>query len=320
MVPEYPQLEEMTLRQLRRVASEYRIPRYSRLRKAQLLASIQKVERDGRRQRLSLPQDASQAVMEASKYELGSRELAVATTLGSVDADLPDLPETYEESRIVLMPRDPSLCFAYWDVPVETVLRQRGRQLVLRLYEATADGRAEASEAIATGNLQEYPCEPGTREMYLAVPLSDRAYFAEIGYRRDDGTWLSLARSATMRVPPIYPSAWVEDCFATLDWDRDLQQQVLPALQPPEPSPATLTSARALTALREAGVAPSQRMAGSLLGYSNNLATDGAVSFEAIVGEIDRDALWEGRYLLPEIDRLQEFWPLLSLPEPDRGN
>ena len=36
-----PSLEEMTLRQLRRVASEYEVSRYSRMRKSELIAAIQ---------------------------------------------------------------------------------------------------------------------------------------------------------------------------------------------------------------------------------------------------------------------------------------
>jgi uncharacterized protein len=41
MAKERPPLEEMTLRQLRRVASELQISKYSRMRKAQLQAAIQ---------------------------------------------------------------------------------------------------------------------------------------------------------------------------------------------------------------------------------------------------------------------------------------
>jgi len=37
-------MEEMTLRQLRKVASDYGVSRYSRMRKFQLLASIQEVQ------------------------------------------------------------------------------------------------------------------------------------------------------------------------------------------------------------------------------------------------------------------------------------
>ncbi|WP_044258688.1 Rho termination factor N-terminal domain-containing protein, partial [Richelia intracellularis] len=38
-------IKDMTLRQLRKVASEYGISRYSRMRKAQLLEAIQGIER-----------------------------------------------------------------------------------------------------------------------------------------------------------------------------------------------------------------------------------------------------------------------------------
>ena len=42
MAKKRPPLEEMTLRQLRKVASELSISRYSRMRKAQLLDAIKK--------------------------------------------------------------------------------------------------------------------------------------------------------------------------------------------------------------------------------------------------------------------------------------
>jgi uncharacterized protein len=44
MVKQRPPLEEMTLRQLRRVASEYSVSRYSRMRKSQLLEEIRKAK------------------------------------------------------------------------------------------------------------------------------------------------------------------------------------------------------------------------------------------------------------------------------------
>ena len=44
MAKERPPLEEMTLRQLRKVASEYSVSRYSRMRKSQLLAAVQEAQ------------------------------------------------------------------------------------------------------------------------------------------------------------------------------------------------------------------------------------------------------------------------------------
>ena len=48
MSKERPPLEEMTLRQLRRVASECGVFRYSRMRKEQLLSSIQEIQQSSR--------------------------------------------------------------------------------------------------------------------------------------------------------------------------------------------------------------------------------------------------------------------------------
>lgn len=218
MAKERPPLEEMTLRQLRRVASEYSVSRYSRMRKSQLLAAIQSAQ-SRYRTVVPNPSPASevQEVMEATKFELGSVDASEAN-LASVDADLPELPGGYGDSRIVLLPRDPQWAYAYWDIPNEhrEELRARGgQQLALRLYDASAE---------ATHSVQEYPADELAREWYLPLPASDRDYAVEIGYRCGDGRWLVLARSAPVHAPPMYPSDWVADRFATVDWERSLGQ------------------------------------------------------------------------------------------------
>ncbi|MFM9158365.1 MAG: Rho termination factor N-terminal domain-containing protein, partial [Dolichospermum sp.] len=108
-------LEEMTLRQLRKVASEYGISRYSRMRKSQLLASIEEVQRSKFSLSSSLNQEAQETV-EAAKFELGQED-RTGGSLADVDEALDDLPNGYGESRIVLLPRDPQWAYTYWDVP-----------------------------------------------------------------------------------------------------------------------------------------------------------------------------------------------------------
>ena len=44
MAQESPSLEKMTLRQLRKVASQYNVSRYSRMRKDELLSKLQKIK------------------------------------------------------------------------------------------------------------------------------------------------------------------------------------------------------------------------------------------------------------------------------------
>lgn len=230
MAKERPPLEEMTLRQLRRVASECGVSRYSRMRKSQLLASIQEIQRTKFSYSPSRKLEAQEAV-EAAKFELGQED-RTGGSLSSVDEGLADLPNGYGESRIVLMPRDPEWAYTYWDIPndrKEEMRRQGGQQLALRIYDVT-DVNLDTQ---SPHSIQEYPCDELAREWYVPIPVSDRDYAIDIGYRCADGRWLVLARSAEVRVPPVYPSDWIEDQFITLDWEEELQGKTFAELVPP---------------------------------------------------------------------------------------
>jgi hypothetical protein len=268
MAKERPPLEEMTLRQLRRVASEFSISRYSRMRKAQLLAEIQKIQRTKNSTSPSLTVEA-QSEVEAAKFELGQED-RTGGILTSVDEDLADLPGGYGESRIVLMPRDPQWTYAYWDIPndhKEDLRRQGGQQLSLRIYDVT-DIKLDYQ---APHSIQEYPCDELAREWYLPMPVSDRDYVVDIGYRCADGRWLVLARSAPVHVPPVYPSDWIEDQFITVSWEEDLRDKTVYELVPPSKRMATGVEAQTGNAIYDqifgmAKSAEAQRVAGSLYG------------------------------------------------------
>ncbi|MEM9771939.1 MAG: DUF4912 domain-containing protein [Cyanobacteria bacterium P01_D01_bin.73] len=321
-----PPLEEMTLRQLRRVASELSISRYSRMRKHQLLESIrqklpaaslpQAGETAGSPQSQSQPQPSqavepasaiapppmaevdgmaatpektaptvqaatpqaststtetspstvatpvkipamstsstgsSQSVnspsvpetsdtipvqesVEATKFDVGVPETTLTMEeLATVDEDLAELPDGYGKSTIALMPRDPQWSYVYWDVPNDhkaAMRQQGGQQLALRIYDVTGiDINHQRPHS-----LQEHACDELAREWYLPLPVSDRDYIAEIGYRCGDGRWLMLARSATVRVPPVFPSDWIEDIFVTVTWDQNLRGGKIATLVPP---------------------------------------------------------------------------------------
>jgi hypothetical protein len=130
------------------------------------------------------------------------------------------------------MPRDPQWAYTYWDIPndhKEDLRRQGGQQLALRIYDVTDI----SLEYQSPHSIQEYPCDELAREWYLPMPVSDRDYVVDIGYRCADGRWLILARSAPVRVPPVYPSDWIEDQFITLSWDEDLRGKTFYELVPP---------------------------------------------------------------------------------------
>ena len=264
MAKERPPLEEMTLRQLRKVASKYNISRYSRMRKTQLLKAVK--EAIAKHERVSDIQSSEEQQVEATKFELGQED-RTGGPLTSIDEDLGDLPGGYGQSRIVLMPRDPQWAYAYWDIPgehKEELRRQGGQQLALRLYDSTDIDL----DYLAPHNVQEYLCDELAREWYVPIPVSDRDYIVEIGYRCADGRWLSLARSAAMRVPPVYPSDWIEDSFITVDWEQDLEGKTVHQLvTPSQKMAAGATNSPIYTEIFDmAKSAEAARVAGSLFG------------------------------------------------------
>ncbi len=295
MANERPPLEEMTLRQLRKVASDYNISRYSRMRKSQLLDAIrQAVQAEGTNPEpasrinsepvlFSQPSQETPFInpiqtnrqeeqqVEASKFELGQED-QLGDTLASVDEGLGELHGGYGESRVVLLPRDPQWAYTYWDIPnerKEEMRRQGGQQLALRIYDVTeVDLDYQSPHSV-----QEYICDELAREWYLPVPVSDRDYIIDIGYRCADGRWLMLARSTSVRIPPVYPSDWVEDIFITVGWDEELIGQTKYAFVPPSKRTTAVPSSpiyEQIFGMSESVEA--QRIAGSLFGSMQHVA------------------------------------------------
>lgn len=220
----------------------------------------------------AVPDNQEQVNVEAAKHDVGQSDLS-SEALASVDEGLPDLPDGYGESRIVLMPRDPQWGYAYWDAPneqKEELRRQGGQRLALRLYDVTG---VELNHQSAH-SLQQYDCEEMARDWYVPIPVSDRDYIAEIGYVTGDGEWLLLARSNPVRIPPVYPSEWLEDHFSSVGWDDDLRGSTLLELLSPPQGTATPDS----PFQEQIGMAQSaeaSRVAGSLFGSMQHVTGSG---------------------------------------------
>ncbi len=274
-----PPLEEMTLRQLRRVASEFSVSRYSRMRKEQLILAIQEAQRLAGAVPSPIRSVEAQETVEAAKFDVGQSEV-FEETLAAVDEVLSDLPEGYGESRIVLMPRDPQWAYAYWDVPnghKEELRRQGGIRLALRFYDVTEINFGSQRPH----SVQQFECDELAREWYLPIPVSDRDYLIEIGYLCADGRWLVLAKSAPVRIPPVYPSDWIEDHFITVGWEEDLRGRKVFELVSPSKRLSSMGVAEDNALYQEVfGMAQSveaMRVAGSLYG-SMQMVPEQAIS------------------------------------------
>jgi hypothetical protein len=172
----------MTLRQLRHIASELGITLYSRKTKEELMEAI------------------------------SSRQDDPGFSLAALEADMPPAPRPAEETRVVFLPRDPQWAYVFWEISEEDrdqALRDGAQQLCLRVADVT--GLAGGSSHPHT--LQEVVVDSHATEWYLPVPLSDRDYRVELGYRKGGGGWISLAHSSVARVPALHPSEQILDQF-----------------------------------------------------------------------------------------------------------
>jgi hypothetical protein len=195
----------LTLRQLRRVASDLGVALYSRKSKEELL----------------------DAISHKQEFSTGGRtRLETAISLAQIESDLGEAPLPLPETRVVFLPRDPQWAYVFWEISEASrkVAESAGaRQLCLRVSDVT--GLQDGSSHPHT--LQEVVVESNATEWYLPVPLSDRDYRVELGYRQLDGGWFSLAFSSVARVPAMHPSEQILDQF--VPFSLDAEPTTLPA-------------------------------------------------------------------------------------------
>jgi phosphate transport system substrate-binding protein len=112
----------------------------------------------------------------------------------------PVAPVVQQRSRIILTPRDCRHAYAYWEVSESQLqsFRQRGgRQMVLRIYDVTdIDMDYQQPHSV-----QQYDCDEWEQDQHLPIPVDNRDYIAELVYLTEGDRWLTIARSAPVRVP-----------------------------------------------------------------------------------------------------------------------
>ncbi|MEC8214443.1 MAG: DUF4912 domain-containing protein, partial [Cyanobacteriota bacterium] len=193
-------LARLTLRQLRQIASDMGVPLYSRKSK------------------------------EALVDEVAQRQEKRGGDLKAIEAELTAPSISSAETRVVFLPRDPQWAYVFWEISDDDRKRAQkegASRLCLRLADVTGihDGSAHPH------TLQEVPVDSHSTEWYLPVPLCDRDYRVELGYRINNA-WMSLAFSSVARVPALHPSEQILDQFVPFSLESA-----------PAPAPAPVTPA-----------------------------------------------------------------------------
>jgi len=104
-----------------------------------------------------------------------------------------------DDSIITLTPRTPKWAYASWSLSEmrKQILHNDGiTQLALRLYDATDIDLSYQQPQF----IQQYECEEITHDRYVAIPASDRDYIVELGYTTEGDGWVTIIRSASVRI------------------------------------------------------------------------------------------------------------------------
>ena len=183
-------LLNLTLRQLRKEASMLSVPLYSRKTKAALIDLIFKYQKK---------------VVDIPKKILKTKNSE------NVSNDLPLTSQQEVTTKIVFLPRDPEWAYVFWQISEsdrEKAQSLGASKLCLRLYDATDVEEGKLNQ----GTLREITVDSYSTEWYLPIPLADRDYKVELGYKYGF-KWMSLAFSSSSRVPSSQPSDQILDKF-----------------------------------------------------------------------------------------------------------
>ncbi len=189
-------LLSLTLRQLRQEASKLSVPLYSRKTKAvliDLIVKYQKKVNEIPNETLDnfIPKKTSKPSVQPSKEAFNT--------------------------KVVFLPRDPEWAYVFWQISEtdrEKAQSLGASKLCLRLYDATGVGEGKLNQ----GTLREINVDSYSTEWYLPIPLADRDYKVELGYKYGF-KWMSLAFSSISRAPSSHPSEQILDKFVPFNLD-----------------------------------------------------------------------------------------------------
>lgn len=174
-------LAQMRLSQLRELARRLGVGRYSSMLRLDLLSAIQ-----GKAPRVEATEP-------------------IAISSPPIQSAEPPSPEAHQRlteapTWVGFHPLDSQWALVRWgihSVDRDEALAAGGQQLALRITDVTdrpaQDGRPHT--------LQEVMVEAGSQEWHIPVPLGDRDYRVELGYRTSMGGWISLGFSPIARMP-----------------------------------------------------------------------------------------------------------------------
>jgi len=129
-----------------------------------------------------------------------------------------DLPWSYGETELVLMPVDPFHIYAYWDFSPKDweAVRARRQPVVLRVYDVTMiqfDGANAHSHF-------DIPVSLEAQNWYVDLWSAEKSLCAELGRLRPDGSFERIVRSNVIQTPRAGVSIYEDARWVEIRWNR----------------------------------------------------------------------------------------------------
>ena len=142
-----------------------------------------------------------------------------------------DLPWSYGETELVLMPVDPCLIYAYWDFSPDDWkdIQDKGERIVLRIYDVTMI-RFNGTNA---HHFFDIPVTLESQNWYIRIWSAEKSLLADIGWSLSDGSFHLISRSNVIQTPRAGVSAFDETRWLEVRQARrkSARQDLLRALQ-----------------------------------------------------------------------------------------
>ena len=169
--------------------------------------------------------------------------------------------QSQSDTRVVFLHRDPQWAYVFWEISDSDRRRAQSEgaaHLSLRLADVTGLQNGSAHPH----TLQEVPVDSHSTEWYLPVPLCDRDYRVELGFR-SGSNWISLAFLGGPR-SCLHPATILISRSFSLEAAAPAPAPVAPPAEPSDSGLHERLYQSATTHSAAAGLVPKCRMQDSM--------------------------------------------------------
>jgi hypothetical protein len=179
-------------------------------------------------------------------------------SVGQLAPEPIDLPESYGETRVVLLGVDPWVLHVYWEVTSGELKKARDKlgeeygrsKAILRFYDITNiifDGTNAHGSFDVDVDLRE-------KKWYVHLWSPEKSYFVDLGFKTRDGQFVALVRSNTAETPSGDLAPEAEARYGLVSGDYDLLRAASrPVNEPPPHDASSQTAAQCPTYEKQNG-------------------------------------------------------------------